>query len=757
MTAFSFRTETRKDSLRDLAAIWVTLTLTLAYLEVPIVNAPLFATALTLQAALGTVAITWLLKGVQPSLLLLLGPGLILGGALSFALFQLVGRGALGIIAATFAGIASVAVLFRSFAPEGDQAPRWWMLGQLVGMGMLAIAPEFAELLPLILTFFFLGFLTDPYRKLRQPLTFTLCVLGLAVSLVAYQARPEYWWVVTDDYLFLEVMSRHLVVEGPFADWGLSNFARYHWLAYGWSGLSNLLGGEPAPLITLTRVMPITYAFSMASSLLLLLKRLHGKIAFTYATLPIWVVVAVGRFEWTGTSTGAAYAVLAAAVVLLQLSVANSVGVRNILMVFMLFVPVLALTKLPSLFALTAAAWCLVAVIASKRFNSLKHSRVTLLVISLAAIPGLFFGVFIFSSVLDRIHFSRVNPGLGQLSEFGIEFVIGTLILNQLWLWLGVAVLVWQISRMELSETTNSWAWLVAVAVISIASALAFELTLSGATNTYTYFSGPLYFLASLSFLATGVLENASNRKSWNWKSSTLTVSMLAAGILWGWAPVSGSIWEYATSVLPQNMTLRVEMLKFYTSQRLFAATVIFLLAWAASSKLRRSKQLLHSFQIAVVLLAFASLQPAYSESLTAKVSAKEISEQIGSPAAIVAGTWLKEHSLKTDVIASNHYRGDRSVVDIALAVWSQREFLVLGPQIGYQVTSQSMSANRLSQSFADGPTSSTCGELLRSRVRWFIVDQDLTPNRDWSLCSTEEFEIGNFTVLSLQESMQSP
>ncbi|MFZ9707215.1 MAG: hypothetical protein ACO3CG_05170, partial [Ilumatobacteraceae bacterium] len=92
MTAFSFRTETRKDSLRDLAAIWVTLTLTLAYLEVPIVNAPLFATALTLQAALGTVAITWLLKGVQPSLLLLLGPGLILGGALSFALFQLVGR-----------------------------------------------------------------------------------------------------------------------------------------------------------------------------------------------------------------------------------------------------------------------------------------------------------------------------------------------------------------------------------------------------------------------------------------------------------------------------------------------------------------------------------------------------------------------------------------------------------------------------------------------------------------------------------------
>ena len=144
MTAFTSRTLARHASLLDLAAIWVTLTATLAYLEVPLVNAPLFATALVLQAALGTVVITRLLKGAQPSLLMLLGPGLILGGALSFAIFQVVGRGIVGVVASTLAGLASMTMVGRPLLPELQLIPRWWMLGQLVGVGMLAIASEFA-------------------------------------------------------------------------------------------------------------------------------------------------------------------------------------------------------------------------------------------------------------------------------------------------------------------------------------------------------------------------------------------------------------------------------------------------------------------------------------------------------------------------------------------------------------------------------------------------------------------------------------
>ncbi|MGA1259691.1 MAG: hypothetical protein ACO309_05695, partial [Ilumatobacteraceae bacterium] len=76
----------------------------LTYLDVPFWNALLFGPAITLQAAVGGVVLTRLLKGVPGSLLLLLGPGLILGGALSFAIFQLVGRGTLGLVVVVAVG-----------------------------------------------------------------------------------------------------------------------------------------------------------------------------------------------------------------------------------------------------------------------------------------------------------------------------------------------------------------------------------------------------------------------------------------------------------------------------------------------------------------------------------------------------------------------------------------------------------------------------------------------------------------------------
>jgi hypothetical protein len=213
MTAFTSRTLARHASLWDLAAIWVTLTATLAYLEVPLVNAPLFATALVLQAALGTTMITWLLNGVKPSLLLVLGPGLILGGALSFALFQLVGRGVVGVVASTLAGLGSAGLLVRSLAPETNAEPRWWLLGQVTGMGALALVPEFEELFPVAVVLFALGLVRDPARERSRWQLALAALFGTILIISTLAFRRDYWWLVTDDYeLSLAVIRLEWVV-----------------------------------------------------------------------------------------------------------------------------------------------------------------------------------------------------------------------------------------------------------------------------------------------------------------------------------------------------------------------------------------------------------------------------------------------------------------------------------------------------------------------------------------------------------------
>jgi len=752
MTAFSFRTETRKDSLRDLAAIWVTLTLTLAYLEVPIGNAPLFATALTLQAALGTVAITWLLKGVQPSLLLLLGPGLILGGALSFALFQLVGRGAVGLIATSLAGIASVAALRRSFAPEGEQEPRWWMLGQLVGMGMLAIAPEFTELLPVAAVLFVLCFLGKSQKWLSRWLVLAACLIGAAVLAVTAFVRSRFWWVVTDDYLMLEVIARHLATKGPFADWGVDNFASYHWLSYGWSGLLNLLGGDPAPLVTLTRVMPVAYSTSMAASLVLTAKRLKAGALTTIAILSAWAVVAVGRFEWTGTSTGGVYAVLAAAVALvLSLKIAEvSFGRSAVLLVF--FIPLVTLTKLPSVFALGLGV--LVGVLETLRHWTRSSRRAGFIyVIGLVAtVPSIALAVWLFSILVDdRVRLTGNNYGLGQLAYFEWWFVAITLVASQLWIWLFVGLTYWPTT---IVSRPSSWkpGWLVVLSSAALFSALMLDVGLYGLANAYTYFSGPMYFLASLSILLIGLQLSPNNVHS---KLPWLTTAgLFLAGAIWAMTGINSAFWSVVGRALGVEDATRVELLKFFTSDRRFGATLLFLALLIGLTFLARSfSGITTPLLVALILLTFTGLSRSTLEDFRNGVSLEQTESDLGSSSQKSTAAWINKNSAPGDLIATNYLFDELegSVSDYAFAVWSRREFLVLGPKLGYGTTPRRTAAFELSRSFAEEPTTENCSRLRSQGVRWFIVDMRLTRNRVWSFCANQVFSSEDFVVFKIE------
>jgi hypothetical protein len=753
MTAFTSRTLARHASLWDLAAIWVTLTATLAYLEVPLVNAPLFATALVLQAALGTTMITWLLNGVKPSLLLVLGPGLILGGALSFALFQLVGRGVVGVVASTLAGLGSAGLLVRSLAPETNAEPRWWLLGQVTGMGALALVPEFEELFPVAVVLFALGLVRDPARERSRWQLALAALFGTILIISTLAFRRDYWWLVTDDYLMLEVIARHLSIEGPFQSWGANSFTSYHWLSYGWSGLLDLLGGRPEPLVTLTRVMPIVYSVSMASSIVMIGKRTRVELMTMASMILAWAVISIGRFEWTGTSTGGVYAILAASVAVVLATQLAGLSKARILALLVMFFVLAGLTKLPSTFAFTLGVLIMVIEVALVRSSASSPRWVTYALSMAIAGLAILCAVWLFGVYVDgRIRFADMNPGLGQLASYGRFFVAPTLILNQLWIWILVGLAIFQRST---AREVSSWRtrWLLGTGAVSVACALVLEMSLSGSSNTYSYFSGPFYFLASLSILSFRTPPNIERVS----RPAVLipTAALVLAGVAWGASESTSAFWNLIGRAMKIDDPTKLELLKFFTSDRRVAVSfgaVIFLFVtiFFRSAKSR----VVEPIVIALTVTTLLGLAPVSRESYDKEISTEQIVAGLGSESVREIGEWIRVRTPAESLIGTNYLSDESggSVSEYAFAVWSQREFLVLGPQLGYGTSLARTAAFALSRSFADAPTPESCARLTDQGVKYFIADTQRTKNRDWSTCAEQVLSVDNFVVLELNE-----
>ena len=339
-----------------------------AYLDVPLWNALLFSVAVVSQAAFGTVILTRILKGVPASLLLLLGPGLILGGALSFALFQIFARGALGLVVVVMVGVASVVYLLRTPNWQPLESERLWILGQVVGLAALALTWEFPELLPVAIAFFVLGFITGDMFPAPRWIKQIAVAIATAVIITPLFFRQEYWWIVTDDYQILEVQMRHYTESGIFAMWGEHDWRRYHWLSHGWGGLLNQLGGTPEVFTTLTRVMPFVYCAALAASLILLTSTLTQKTKFSMAFLvTAWTVVAINRFDWSAPSTGGSLSVAATAVSVGLLAFTAGVDRSRRFFLALLILAIATLTKFPSMFGILLFFLAMEVFISSKK------------------------------------------------------------------------------------------------------------------------------------------------------------------------------------------------------------------------------------------------------------------------------------------------------------------------------------------------------------------------------------------------------
>lgn len=741
----------QRDTASDLSIIGFLLAVSFTYLQVHPINALLIAITVVSQAALGTVVLIRITLGTNPSATLLLGPGVIFGGAISFAIFQIAGRGWLGILLVTVSGLAAVIKLTVISGRRSSESHRAWWFIQMVGLAALALTWEFGELLPVALGCFVIGLVSAEAQRFPRLLRWITGLAATGLICVPLVLRQDYWWLVTDDYMFFEVLSRHINDTGPFADWGASNWSQYHWLSYGWSGLLNTLGGSPATLVTLTRVMPLLYSLSLAASLIHIAKQLNSSGSKLLVVLPAWTIVSLNRLDWSGTSTSGVYAVLAALVASLLSTSTTIPAVRSRVLVYLVALPVVVLTKLPSIFAamillIHLEAW------SSTQFIPRRKRVYILASATVASIAAIFLGIWAGSIFLGGWSLGKVNPALGELAERGVILALLGLILIKIWIWTPVILGVFSNLQRSHLETNSATQVLMYCALPLLLSALMADVLIAGRANSTEYFSGPLYFLGLFALLSVSPRLGV-NQVSPRMLSLSLLGSLVltATAVAWNSFGLAEQVWKSLDFSLLQRTSLQVSPPLYLISDGRF---VIAVMAGISGCLLLRRTM---SLKLTVVAMMFALTcftfyhdSPRSTREFRRERHSSELATNLGSLEEREVGLWLQKNSEPTDIIATNSLGpSDLPGANFALAMWSQREFLVIGPRFVGESQKKARAID-LSLAFANTSSVQSCHDLRKNGVSWFIVDLRLTGRDSWAPCAARRYGHGELVVLQL-------
>jgi hypothetical protein len=267
-----------------------------------------------------------------------------------------------------------------------------------------------------------------------------------------------------------------------------------------------------------------------------------------------------------------------------------------------------------------------------------------------------------------------------------------------------------------------------------------------------------MYFFGSL--VALGASSHAPQRIiGYDVKKAGLTISglLIASGYLWDRFEIAARLSGFLGSSAFRWSDQEISVFQWATSDiRFFVAFIATPLTLFGLWKTRFRQAILVSILFTSVVLTMVQYSESSQKDFQRLRTTEEIALFYGSPDIRAVGRWIKENSTPTEKIATNSLEGildgvfQGSNSDYALAVWSEREFLVLGPQLG-GVTDDTAIRVSYSLAFADSPSSRSCQNLLDQGVGWFVVDLKLTNVRNWHVCADVAFQAGDFRVLRLR------
>jgi hypothetical protein len=467
--------------------------------------------------------------------------------------------------------------------------------------------------------------------------------------------------------------------------------------------------------------------------------------------LPIWALLAVGRFDWSGTGTAGTYAVISALALICVIAVKNGVTVQ-IIVSLCLFLPIVILTKFPSVFV---AALLLSTVFFHSLANKATSRKATYLVWSTwaaATLACIALGVWLGGILVQgQYEIVRINRQLGQLSLYGSTFAGPALVLGQIWLWL-VPLFMAILILLKSGVRDLQRMWLLPVVVFATFAGPLFDMFITANGDNHKYFSGPMYFVASLSFLMRyhhlSAIPEVRQRIYWGWKSLVL----VATGILWTFGEGVQGFWNTVNLALGGSPNLKVELLRFVTNDARFAATMlVFALLVLGLARRYLDVRLMDSLFLAVVVLTLVHNTENSLNSYRYPVPKVEEVAHLGQTSERLAGTWLRKNSSQGDLVASSQVVDGRAAdwSSFALAAWSQREFL--GPSIGVRLSVDDQSVIETLTDFFRMPDEQGCGEISKLNVRWLVTESSSLTNMIQKSCAIERFRSQKIRIFELR------
>jgi len=369
----------------------------------------------------------------------------------------------------------------------------------------------------------------------------------------------------------------------------------------------------------------------------------------------------------------------------------------------------------------------------------------------------LVFPLLILGSKLDSgFSFVAANPALGDLAKFGGSFALTAQFFRYLPM---AAMLILALgSHFSHSATPTTKRFLLTALVPSLILGIGLSVFVTGAANISEYIYRPYIFISCLAILVVPDSPPTLPKGNRNCVNNlALLVALVVACQLWTRAELYDKMWNQIGNVTLIQQQERIVLLKYVTDSPMFGLGLLLLIGLAVLTlrpTIRHRATVVNVFIVGAIFTTLWSYEVNFISDLERTRSATEREEGLGPETAKATGAWLRENTPSTDLAATNYlYHPDtgQPLSDYSLGAWSQREFLVLGPNLfSYQFENR-RSLYEISTYFGESQDEQTAGVLRELGVRWFVVDR-LNPmsSRYWERVDSVVYKNDRFLIVRL-------
>jgi hypothetical protein len=278
--------------------------------------------------------------------------------------------------------------------------------------------------------------------------------------------------------------------------------------------------------------------------------------------------------------------------------------------------------------------------------------------------------------------------------------------------------------------------------------------------NTFEYFSGPMYFVASLALVdvvASDIAVLSPIKKLQ--MLSPIVICIVIFGYFWVRLSLAERLWRQIGTQLFEWDGVKVALLQYVTfDRRVGAAALAIVVVTVAITKRNwfSPRLVITSLLVSLTSLTLYDLQDRALAMFRYERQPAEIAANIGAPDFITVGKWLASNSRVSDLVATNYMLSTNNGVaysDYGLAALSEREYLLVGVfQKWFDPESllHNVALNTVI-SFSTSPTWQLTENLQDFGVNWIVVDQTLTDRKNWEPFAKIAFQTERLWVLKLQ------